>query len=333
MSLHFDAHKVGNYFKMLCENKVKIIDAKVIDVIVSPSGFVQELKLDNDQLISGDFFIDASGFARLIMNKIDVRWKSCKEYLPVNTAMPFILQHKENEEIIPETKATALSSGWMWNIPLTTRRGCGYVFDSNFITQDQAKQEVEKYLGTEIEPIKFINFDSGYLENFWKNNVIAIGLSSSFFEPLQATSIHNTILQVFAFVNYFLRDTIIPTIDINNIKIYNQYINELMEASLNLISLNYQGKKTNSDFWKSIYFENKVTEETKNVIEIFKEKFASQEDINITGHGFGLIKYNAAGLGLISQKLAYDNLIKNNKYEFAEKEYDKYYRAFSYKKI
>jgi tryptophan halogenase len=332
ISFHFDAHKVGAYFKSLCNNEVLSIDAVIKNVNCNENGNVLSVLLDNGQTIAADFFIDCSGFSRVLMKKLDIKWKSCKEYLPVNTAMPFLIQYKKNEEIIPETKATALSAGWMWNIPLKTRRGCGYVFDDNFITHDQAQQEIEKNLGRTIEPIKFIKFDSGYSEYFWKNNVLSLGLSSSFFEPLQATSIHNTIIQLFHFINNFLFDDVNKTLNYNHIDQYNEYIKNLMISSLNLICLNYQGGRLDSDFWKSIHFENKVTDDIKNVIEVYKTKIPKKDMLDMIGHGFGLIDYNIAGLGLVSQDLLYKDLIETNMYDFAEKEWQKYYRAFSYKK-
>lgn len=333
MSFHFDAHKVGAYFKHLCGDNVISIDAIVNDAMIDSNQNINSIQLDTGQIIEGDFFIDCSGFHRTLMKKLDVGWISCQKYLPVNTAMPFLIQHKINEEVIPETKATALSAGWMWNIPLKTRRGCGYVFDDNFISNDQAQKEVEKYLGQEIDPIKFIKFDSGYSSYFWKNNVLCLGLSSSFFEPLQATSIHNTILQISDFIDNYLFDNIEITINQDNINKYNEYIESVMTSSLNLISLNYQGGRKDTDFWKSIILEEKVTDEIRNVVKKYKTGFPKRKDINTAGHGFGLIQYNAAGLNLVSSKLAYQDLVNSGMYNHAEKEYDRYYRAFSYKKM
>ena len=85
-------------------------------------------------------------------------------------------------------------------IPLATRKGCGYVFDSNFITREDAQKEIETLLGKKIKPIKFINFESGRSEVFWKNNVLCLGLASTFVEPLEATSIHTTIVQLLFWV-------------------------------------------------------------------------------------------------------------------------------------
>lgn len=334
LALHFDAHKVGNYFKNKTNN-VKQINAIVVDTKIDEFGNINKIILDNGSEILGDFFIDCSGFKKVLINKLNVKWISCKQYLPVDTAMPFIVKYKENEKIIPETGTTAMSSGWMWDIPLQTRRGCGYVFDSNFISKEDAKKEIEKHLGQEIEPIKFINFDSGYLDTFWKNNVLALGLSSSFFEPLQATSIHNTIMQMSYFLNNFLFDNIKDTINVSNMNKYNDYINSIMTSSLNLISLTYQGKRYDTDFWRYIVDNNIVTDQVKEYIETSKHKMITPDMIPQPdgGHNFGLISQNLIGLGLVEKSLARKELDDVNLYDFAEKEYQKYYRAYSYKKI
>ena len=145
-AFHFDGHKVGEFFKKIClADGATIIDAVVKTIQSTDSGDIVGLTLDNGEIVTGDFFIDCTGFARVLMKHIGVGWKSYQEYLPLNTAMPFLLDYEPGEEITPYTGATALSSGWMWNIPLSTRRGCGYVFDRNYISREQAQQEIEDY--------------------------------------------------------------------------------------------------------------------------------------------------------------------------------------------
>jgi tryptophan halogenase len=205
-ALHFDAHKVGKYFKkiVLKNTKIKHIDSEVLDITLNETGFLSSLKLKNQEIINGDFFIDASGFSRVLMKKLETPWVSYNKNLPVNSAMPFILNYKEREMPDPYTTAWAQSSGWMWQIPVLERKGCGYVFDDNFITPEQAQAEIETTLGRSIDPIRVLKFDTGRLENTWVKNCLAIGLSAAFAEPLEATSIHSTIVQLTKFVFEYL---------------------------------------------------------------------------------------------------------------------------------
>jgi flavin-dependent dehydrogenase len=331
---HFDATKVGQYFKEMCGDDVSSIDAVVSQINVNSSGMIDSVRLDNEVEIKGDFFIDCSGFSKILMNKLNVKWKSYKDYLTVNTAMPFIIKYKKDEKINPETSATALSSGWMWNIPLKTRRGCGYVFDNNFISEDEAKKEVEKELKQEIEPIKFLNFDTGCLELFWKNNVIALGLASSFVEPLEATSIHNTIVQIAIFVNQYLHDDLQSTISEHSINSYNNEIMLMMDETMDWISIHYQGGREDSEFWKNIKYNNIITDKASEILKIYQHNMPKHDSFSLTGSTFvlPLLNWNLAGINKIPKDLITKELIDTDMYNFAEKEFNKYYKSFSYKK-
>jgi tryptophan halogenase len=89
-----------------------------------------------------------------------------------------------------------MKNGWMWQIPLQNRIGCGYIFETNYITAEEAKLEVEELLGHSINIVNNINFEAGAYREVWINNCIAIGLSSAFTEPIEATSIFNAINQL-----------------------------------------------------------------------------------------------------------------------------------------
>jgi tryptophan halogenase len=331
---HFDAIKVGQYFKMLCGNDVKSIDAIAHDATIDENGKVLELILDNGAHIKADFFIDCSGFSKFLNNKLNIKWKSYNKFLSVNTAMPFIKKYKQDEIFKPETNATALSSGWMWDIPLTTRRGCGYIFDDNFISHDQAQKEVELYLGHEIEPIRFIKFDSGCSEKFWHNNVLLLGLSSSFIEPLEATSIHNTIIQIHLFVNFALNKNYESTVTVKNIINYNNKVMKIMDETIDWISIHYQGGREDSDFWKNIKHNNIATDKAKEILKMYTTGVPHYNSLDLSGHIYTVpvLNWNIAGINKVSKDLLYSELQNTNMYDFAEKQYSKYSKVFSYKK-
>jgi tryptophan halogenase len=101
-------------------------------------------------------------------------------------ALPFSIK---DQEPFPHTGAIAMDYGWMWQIPLQHRVGAGYVFDSDFIDEAQAKEEVEKKAGCEINPGPLFEINPGTYENIWVKNIVAVGLSGGFLEPLEANSI------------------------------------------------------------------------------------------------------------------------------------------------
>jgi hypothetical protein len=321
-ALHFNAHKVGQYFKNICSQQgVKCIDAIVNDVTRnSITGDIESLIITNGIKIDGDFFIDCSGFNRVLMKKLDVEWVSFKKSLPLNSAMPFILEYRPNDIIAPCTTATALSSGWMWDIPLQNRRGCGYVYNDQFISADDAKKELELKLKRPIVPIKTISFDPGRAETFWKHNVISLGLASSFVEPLQATSIHTTIAQIILFVNDFLLpDKSLVNIEENK-KSYNRRISEMYDITLDFISLHYQGGRVDTPFWRWVRDEKIVSPYVTDLIERSKHKVIGHHEVGIKfgAPAIGLWNWTLAGLNLINSTTAEKDLRISQSYDLAE---------------
>jgi len=332
-AFHFDGHKVGKYFKNECEKDgVVTIDSIVNDVAINDSGDITSIELENGQNLKSDFYIDCTGFAKVLINKIGVKWKSYKEYLPVNCAMPFLLPYEENEKPLPYTSATALSSGWMWNIPLRTRKGCGYVFDENCISKEQAQNEIELLLKRKIEPIKFIKFESGRVETFWKNNVLSLGLASAFVEPLEATSIHSTIIQLLFFVKEYLLQDKDKTITEYNKKSYNEKMTKFYDLILDFISYHYQGGRNDTVFWRNI--NGKMTPNAKIYYERSKEKIPSVLETNgIFGSPTaGLWNWISAGLNIITPNQANKEITENSiKYNIVKEDYKKFLEKMNYK--
>ena len=304
---HFDGHKVGEFFKKQCiADGAVVIDAVVNDIIKDSNGDITSLHLDNQETINGDLFFDCTGFARILMKEVGVDWKLYNKYLPVNRAMPFQIEYEVGESPEPFTKATALSSGWMWTIPLQSRKGCGYVYDSNYITDEEAQLEIEKYLGKKIKPIKFIKFDSGRSEVFWKNNVVGLGLASAFVEPLEATSIHSTIMQLLFFVKEYLLEDKTNTINEYNINSYNEKIARLYDSTMDFISFHYQGNRSDTPFWKSIKSSKKISPYAKTYLERCKNKIPSiLETVGLFGTPTAALwNWVAAGINVINRDQA-----------------------------
>lgn len=244
---HFDTFALNNYFVELCKQRnVEFIETKIVDVKTNEDGYVTELISEHGFNIQGDFFVDCSGFRRVISSKIGVEWKDYSEYLPMNHAIAFPTEHNfDNYE--PYTKSTALKNGWVWKIPTQERYGNGYVFCDNFINSEQALKEVSEHLGKNIEKAaRDIKFKAGRVEKFWYKNVLNIGLSSSFVEPLEAQSIGFTIVQMFEFLKYF--DYWEET---KKTQMYNKMMEDCFDNIVDYIQLHYITKRDDSDFWKS----------------------------------------------------------------------------------
>jgi len=277
---HFDAHLVGQYFKKISlKNNVKHIDDEVIDINID-NEFIKSITLSSGQSITGDLFVDASGFSQIFVKKIGIKWISYQKYLPVNTALPFQIPYKEDEIIEPSTLALAQSSGWMWRIPVKDRYGAGYVFSDNFITVDQAQEEIERSLGHKIEPMRTIKFDSGRVEKFWHKNCLAIGLSSAFLEPLEATSIHTTIIQLWVFVKEYLRKTFNETYNQASENFYNKRMSRMLENIRDFLIAHYRTGRSDSEFWKYVNSDEALSDYTKDIIELCKIRSPRANDFD-----------------------------------------------------
>jgi tryptophan halogenase len=188
---HFDAGLYSLYLRGLAEQRGAIrTEGKVKKVIQDPeSGEIRSLLLESGEAISGDLFIDCSGFHSLLLDKtLRVAWKDWSKWLPCDRAFAV---PSERDELSPYTRSTAMEAGWRWRIPLQHRTGNGYVFSSSFIEESEAAESLMRCLETEAlgEP-RMLKFQTGHRMVSWEKNCVAIGLAGGFFEPLESTSIY-----------------------------------------------------------------------------------------------------------------------------------------------
>jgi tryptophan halogenase len=334
---HFDAHKVGEYFKEVAiDNGVQYISAEVVETIIDPiSGNLTALKLDNGETIESELWFDCTGFNRKLINAVGGKWKSYSDYLPCDRAMPYLHQYEDGETIRPETLALALPNGWMWQIPTQERYGCGYVYSSKFVSDEQALKEMEEITGRKINPIRVLEFDPGRMEEVWVKNVIATGLSSHFLEPLEATSIHATIVQIDLFsrihMGVFAQETLYET----NRKKYNEFFARMVDDFKDLIRIHYVTKRNDSEFWKYVNNELPKTEKVNEIIEICKYRSPCAHDWQMFpgASGWGVWATILPGLEIIDKEILYNNMWNNNYNVDAELMYEKMLSHFiHYKK-
>ncbi|TMO06412.1 tryptophan halogenase family protein [Pseudoalteromonas sp. S558] len=189
---HFDATLYAEYLKKLAISRgVKHIDAKISDVTQClTTGNVETLILDDNKQVNGDLFIDCTGLRALLIEKtLNTGFVDWSHYLPCDSAIA--VQTKSNDELKPYTRSIAHSAGWQWQIPLQSRIGNGLVYCSRYLSDEDAKQLLLDSLPAEpITEPRFIKFKTGRRVKQWHKNVVAVGLSSGFLEPLESTSIH-----------------------------------------------------------------------------------------------------------------------------------------------
>ena len=141
-----------------------------------------------------DLFIDCTGFKSLLLEQtLKEPFINLEDTLPNNTAwFTRIAYTNKRKQLVGYTNCTAVENGWIWNIPLWSRMGCGYVYSDKFISDDAALKEFQKHIGTKELNFKKIKFRSGIHNKLWVKNVCAIGLSAGFIEPLESNGLFST---------------------------------------------------------------------------------------------------------------------------------------------
>jgi tryptophan halogenase len=154
------------------------------------SGAVLTLSMQSGERVAGDFFVDCSGFRSLLLGEeLGVGWEDWRHWLPCDRALAVPCDHGSGG-LTPYTRSTARSGGWQWRIPLQHRIGNGYIFSSDFLSQDEAQEVLLANLdgAPQSEP-RLLRFTPGRRDSAWVGNCAAIGLASGFLEPLESTSI------------------------------------------------------------------------------------------------------------------------------------------------
>jgi tryptophan halogenase len=242
---HFDTYKLNTFLHKKCtERGVKIVEDDISKVVISENGFVNSL-VGEKGTYSAEFFIDCSGFKRVISSKLGAKWIDYKKYLPMDSAFAF--PTPGDEDIPSWTLSKAMSSGWLWRIPTQERYGNGYVFSSEFLTEEQAQAEVRSIYTDEVEIRKSFKFAAGHVDQFWINNCVTLGLSGSFVEPLEASSIGTSIQQSFLLGQSLL--TWEPG-DTTTVKSYNAEFTRVAKNIIDFVQLHYITKRQDTEFWR-----------------------------------------------------------------------------------
>ena len=304
---HFDTFKLGNYLSKICRDRdITIEDNIVTDIILNNNGDIQELVAEQGNIL-GDLFIDCSGFKRVLSNKLGNKWVSKTDYLPLNRAIAFPTKQINNQDIEPYTTSTALSAGWSWRIPTQERYGNGYVFSTSYTDSDKALSELTQILGVDVEKFaKDIPFEAGKVDKFWFKNVVCVGLSGSFAEPLEAQSIGFTIIQSQVLLDYLDAWPFNKNVS----ERFNKQMDDIFNNVIDYLQLHYLGNRNDTKFWKDKPFT--ITDFNKENLPLFKRGIFSNTEFK-NNFMFKVANFYqvAAGLNLIDKNLLYESLNLN----------------------
>ncbi|TLX52481.1 tryptophan halogenase [Pseudoalteromonas ruthenica] len=247
---HFDASLYAQLLRERAEHfGVQRIDAKVDKVEQSDNGDVEALVLQSGERVEGDLFIDCSGQrALLIAQTLGVGFEDWSHWLPCDRAIAVQSHHGDDKDSLPYTRSIAHDSGWQWQIPLQHRVGNGLVYCSRYLDDDQAKAQLLANLpGEALHEPRVIPFRTGARRQQWHKNVVAIGLSSGFLEPLESTSIHLIQTAVIRLLKHFPHQGIAPA----SVRAFNRLFSTEMAQIRDFIILHYAlNQRQDSRFWR-----------------------------------------------------------------------------------
>jgi tryptophan halogenase len=254
-ALHFDASLLAKYLQEVAVSRgVTLLDDEVVDF--KETDKIESLTLKSGKVVDVDFVFDCSGFRKLFLQ--NRKWNSYADSMPCKRAIPFFLPN-DNENLPDYTESIAMKYGWVWKIPVQGRYGCGYVFDSNLTTDEEAKQEVRDWLGHDIEFPRVFNFSAGSYDEVWQKNCLAVGLSSGFIEPLEATSIWVQVL----LLNLF--GAVYGTED--GMEKLNSDVRDINEDVLSFLYFHYTTQRTDTEFWRDFKINNKMPQKLQELIQ------------------------------------------------------------------
>lgn len=310
---HMDAIKFGQWLKMhwCIPMGLDYHQGNIARCEKDMNGYITKLYTDDDRVFDHDLFIDCTGFKSLLLgNFMSEEFVSFHKdgggCLLNDSAVTCHMPHEDKEkDITNSTNCTAIENGWVWDVPLWERSGVGYVYSSGFATKDEAETEFHAYLTrsrgkkrADKASFSHIPFRNGKHKRSWVKNVVGVGLSNCFVEPLEATGLLVTHEQIIRLCNNLSgRQGFVPRVEIDMLNL----VNDLeIEGYKNFIAAHYAFSARDTEYWQ--YVANEIEYDfTQGALDNLFMRYASEKHVlyefaGDPAHNDGL-RYIAAGMG------------------------------------
>jgi tryptophan 7-halogenase len=295
---HLDAGKFAPFLQNHCTLKlgVRHVYDEIVSVHSDEAGDISHLKMKSGSRLDADLYIDCSGFTALLIGKhFGVPFIAKRDSLFVDKAWAVQVPYaSEDAPIASVTKSTALSAGWVWDIGLTTRRGVGYVFSSNHVSNEAALEELQGYLAANggLSPalsFRRIDINTGYRQEYWRRNCVAVGLSAGFLEPLEASAIVMIELSAKSIANLLPGcRTGMP----RAAQLFNETFRYRWERIVDFLKLHYLlTQRTDSPFWLDNRRKESIPESLQSSLEYWRHHCPWHEDFSHREEVFAAASY------------------------------------------
>lgn len=289
---HLDATAYARYLRSYAEKRgVVRQEGKVVDVSQhGESGFVSSVTMEGGKEIAGDLFVDCSGFRGLLIEQtLKSGFTDWSHWLPCDRAVA--IQSAGDGTVLPYTRSTAWSAGWQWRVPLQKRNGNGVVYCSAHMEQQEALDILLNNIdGEPLTEPNNLRFVAGHRNKMWNKNVVAIGLSGGFLEPLESTSIHLINTGINKLISLLAFDGITKEQE----QAFNRFSKREYEQIRDFIILHYKAtERDDSDFWNYCRTMS-IPDSLEEKIELFRlngQVFRENEEL------FTLTSWTAVMLG------------------------------------
>jgi len=247
---HFDAALLGQFLhRRAVALGVEYKSCHVTHAVINERGDIAAVATQEGEQLAADFFIDCSGFQGLLIRKtLETPFVSYADNLFNDAAIA--MPSEIGEKIPTLTVSAAMKHGWAWKIPLTNRYGNGYVYSSAFVSADEAEHELRARLGllASDTPARHLKMQLGRVTRHWNRNVLAVGLSQGFLEPLEATALYLTQMTAAIFLLFLEKGDMSEPAQ----ALYNQQIHAYFDGHRDYIVTHYKiNSRTDTPYWRA----------------------------------------------------------------------------------
>ena len=249
---HFDSYLMGEYLKKYSEKRgVEVIDDTFLGANLKDDGSIESIVCEN-AIYEADLFVDCSGFKSLLLGEVmREEFISYDKTLINNKALVAKIPYTDKKNQLKNyTNCAALDNGWVWEIPLWDCLSYGYVHTNKFSSDSDIEQEFFNHIRKEVD-YKVVNFKTGRYSKGWVKNVVAVGLSYGFIEPLESTGIASTIGNLFRLLECFSkRDMYYTQVDRD---VFNHSTSHSLDSFRTFLDMHYYlSSRNDSEYWRYV---------------------------------------------------------------------------------